>query len=103
MSKKPKEKKVKEVKELNWLLVDEDAYNEPKIHEEVSFSNDEAAAPVVAEPVYTCADAARRFIVGYKDHWLNGIEAHIKSNNASLSGTEAYFKIWFKSWGAQIK
>lgn len=57
----------------------------------------------VTEPSYTCADAARRFIVGYKDHWLHGVEAHIKSHNAPLTGTESYFKTWFKSWGAQVK
>jgi len=57
------------------------------------------------EPVLIISDAALRYIVGYKTHWLSALKTSAK--NAGIdpesSQAESVWKSIFQTWGAKLK
>lgn len=95
MSKKRKSKKTTEQKALQDDLIVEakqEYIPEPK----------ELPQEVKEEVVLDIADASRRFIKDFKEHWLPGILKFAQSKNFS-KGTEAECKKVLKDWGATLK
>lgn len=75
---------------------------------EVAPTPEPVAAPEPAKPAkepqkLQLQDAARRFVVGFKDHWLSSIAGFAKSRGFSGSGTEEECKEILKAWGAKLK
>ena len=61
--------------------------------------------PVVppTAPTMSLKDACRRYIVGYKEHWYQGILSYAKRNGFPEVGTEEQCKKILKGWGAKLK
>lgn len=105
MSKKNKNKEVKSLdnKELTTDVQDEtvDVVNEETpeapLYEEILVEE------VPSNPIFELSDAARRFIVNYKEHWLTGLTVYLQSHGLPLNGDEVYFKKQFLKYGLSVK
>jgi len=55
------------------------------------------------EPTMTLADAASRFVLGYKEGWLPSILKFAQNHNHPVEATEESCRALLSRWGATLK
>jgi hypothetical protein len=78
------------------------------VHQNTLAPAQPAPKPVVApeppkEQVLSLLDAARRFAVGFKEHWYPSILQYAKTHGHKDHATESQCKSILRGWGATLK